>query len=580
MSEDKKGFFPKSKTRKINSLKYPNFKQWTKIPKLLSKKEKLLLGVFGALILLSCVALHTVNFYKTANKIPAEGGEYTEGALGQPQFINPILAIQNEIDTDLTELVFSGLFKYTENREIIPDIVESWEISEDKKTYSLKIRNNLLWHDEEKLTSQDILFTFQTITDPLYSSPLKESLESAECQIENDLELKFILKEPYAPFLYNLTFKILPQHIWKDIPPSSFRLASGNLKPIGSGPYKFENLSKDKDGFIHWISLKKWENYYGKIPLISTATFKFFKDQESLFKAYNKKEILGISKLPFDYSSSIQNPESAQIFEVKPFQYFAVFFNNSNNWLKDKNIRLSLVKAINKDTLISQVFSSEAEKLAGLPCCNATEYESLSFSTEEAGEILNAAGFIDQDQDGIKEKTIGSETKKLELSFITADQDWLIKSAEILKSEWEQLGFKINLEIKNLAQLQNETLKNRQFDLFLFGQSLGAEPDPYAFWHSSQKDFPGLNLSMFSSPEADKILESLRTTYDPFEKNNLCLQLRDILNSEIPALFLFNPKRKFLINKKIKNVAFGEFRLPQARFANISSWYIKTKYER
>lgn len=580
MSKDdnQKRFFPKLSSKGVRSLKWPNWSQWKKITNLLGRKEKILLGFFLILILFSAYAAHLRNNYKNSDKAAASGGEYTEGMIGQPQYLNPALASASDIDSDITELLFSGLFKYSETGEFLNDLAKDYSISEDKKTYTVNLKDNVLWHDGEKLNSKDVVFTVQTIANPDYKSPLQQSLQSVECQAENDLSVSFILKEPYAPFLRNLTFKILPAHIWQSFSPANFQLASPNLKPTGSGIFQFKNLAKGKDGFIYSITLERFENYYQEKPFLKTVTFKFYQSEEELLNAYGKKEILGISKAPDNYKKGMQNVEDANDFKIKLPQYFAIFFNQeSNKILKEKNIRTALAAAVDKDSLINQTFTNNAERLDScIPFSKNDTYKKINFSLDETKTMLEVAGWKDADGDNIRDKA----SVKLEFSLATADQPQLIKLAELIKSMWENIGVKVNLNIKSISDLQNNVIRNRDYDMLIFGQSLEEDPDPYAFWHSSQKNYPGLNLAMFSNPEADKILEAIRKEFDPAIKTDYYSHLENIITEEAPAIFLFSLNREYLINKKIQGVEIGNISTAPSRFSKINKWYIKTKYER
>lgn len=568
------------KNRKFRALKWPKLAQWKKINAVLSKKEKIFTIILAVLILLSSLAIIALKNRKNSIAVPAPGGEYIEGMAGQPQHINPVLAPANDIDSDLAELIFSGLFRYSEKGELINDIASECEISEDKKTYVIALKDGIFWHDGERLDSNDVLFTAQTIANPAYKSPLRQSLESVEFQIENELKIRFILKEPYAPFLHNLTFKILPSHIWQNIPPSSFQLADGNLKPVGSGPFRFESLKKGKDGFIYSITLEKFEEYFQNKPFLQTITFKFFPDEESLLNAYNKKEILGINKISGSYQEKIRRLDSLNIFKTKLPQYFAVFFNpESNKILSDKSIRSLLARSINKDDLANKKLESKVERIDSFASFFYAENETpkiANISIEEAKNALENLGWKDLDGDGIREKS----SQKMEFSLITADHPQLSSSAQFIKEQWESLGIKINLDIKNLPDLQGSAIKNRNYDMLIFGQSLGGDPDLYAFWHSSQKNYPGLNLAMFSSPAADKILESIRKEFNHSAKSIQHAEFQKILSEEYPAIFLFTPYRIYAVNNKVKNIEIGEAPSAANRFAKINNWHIKIKYER
>ena len=224
-------------------------------------------------------------FYLTNTEaVPNRGGNYTEGLLGQPNLINPLFSSINSIDRDLENLLFSRLFRYDENRQLVPDLVGSYEIADDKKSYTIKIKRGVFWHDHnnEELKADDIIFTVHRLLDPQTKSPLFISLNGVTIEKIDDYSFKLNLKEPYAPFLSNLTFGILPAHIWETYQPTGMILAKENLLPIGSGLFQMDKLTKDKKGNILSFVLKRNERYYGPKPYLDKITFKFFNDSGQL----------------------------------------------------------------------------------------------------------------------------------------------------------------------------------------------------------------------------------------------------------------------------------------------------------
>lgn len=556
----------------------------------------------------SLAAISISRSRKESIEVPAFGGEYIEGILGQPRYINPVLEDANEIDSSISHLIFSGLFKYASDGKLAEDIAESLELSEDKKTYSVKIKENIYFHDGEKLTADDVVFTAQIIANPDYNSPLKESLQSVQFEADGEYIVKFILKEAYSLFAHNLTFGILPKHIWEGIHPANFSLAEGNLKPIGSGPFALKKLSRNKNGFIGYINLERFEEYFAQKPFLENVTFKFYSSGEDLLIAYNNKEILGTKNLPEKWEEKI-NKDSSNIFKARLSQYFGIFFNlNSNKTLQDPAARNALSLAIDKKSIIENVFNGEPFQIDLIPFPETFNNLPGQHNPESASAILEEAGWKDSDGDSIREK----EGIKLEFSLATLNQPHLEQTALAIQKDLEKIGAKINVEIKNFSEI-NSLIKERGYEAILFGQTLGIAPDPYAFWHSSQKDYPGLNLSLFSNPESDRILENIRIAPNningeelasaaileelPKEtaaaenasisikqtektREDLYADLQNILAKENPAIFLFSPASIFVINNKIKGVEIEDIYTPSGHFSEILNWHIKTKYER
>lgn len=567
-------------SKKVN---WPTWNQWKKTFSVLSKKEKIVFAIFVSLIFVSL-------FYMISKKLspvsdvptPTEGGTYTEGMIGQPRYINPLLADNSKIDTDITNLIFSGLLKYDANGKIACDAAESFTISEDKKTYTVTMRDGMFWHgnDHQPFNTKDLEFTFNLITDSEYNSSLYENFRSVELFVDNDLTAHFVLKQPYAPFLENLTFKILPKHVWENISLSGFTLASANLWPIGSGPFQIDKLKKNNDGLVRSISLKKFDDFYGEDSFLKNIEFYFYHNKEELLSAYQKKEILGISQLPDNYQDYLPDLSKTNLHQIYLPQFFSIFINQSNNKiLADKSVRIALATSMDRDAIIQKALNNNAlpvdQNILPVPLIDQLNGNVPNpvhpYNKELATSVLDQFGWVDSDDDGVRDK----EELKLEFTLTTSNQEWLIKASEEIKRQWEEIG--INVVIN--TGLQNDTIKNRDYELLLFGQSPIASSDPCAFWHSSQKEYPGINLSLFANPEADKILEDIRITFDENERLKLFTDFQAILTNEIPSIPLLQPFEIFATNQKIGGIDSITFsRYPSSRFVNINQWYIQTKY--
>ncbi|MBI2038454.1 MAG: hypothetical protein HYT19_00840, partial [Candidatus Nealsonbacteria bacterium] len=190
--------------------KWPKHGQWKQFFRVLNKKEKYFL--FSAIILFSLSAIFLlVNFYFENTKIvPKQGGNYTEGVIGQPRLINPIFAPANDTDRDLSELIFSGLLKYDYQGKLVPDLAKDYQVSEEGKVFEFNLRENSFWQDGKPSTADDVVFTIKTIQNPDYKSPLRPSWLGVEVEKISDIKVRFTLKNSSAIFLENTTLKILP----------------------------------------------------------------------------------------------------------------------------------------------------------------------------------------------------------------------------------------------------------------------------------------------------------------------------------------------------------------------------------
>ncbi|MDP2930535.1 MAG: ABC transporter substrate-binding protein [bacterium] len=394
--------------------------QYRRIFEVLSRKEKNIFLALGLISIISLIVLGTSLYFRTTHVEPATGGTLIEGVIGQPRFINPVLASANDVDRDLSELTFAGLMKYADTGEIIPELASGYEIKDNGKTWEVTLKENLVFQDGSPLTVEDVIFTVKTIQDPEYKSPLRPNWLGVETEMISDSIIRFKLKNSYPPFIENLTLKIIPKNIWKEISPENFTLAIFNLKPIGSGPYKVAKVlqEKDKTGRIKSIELEINPKYAGgALPKIKKITFVFFDNEENLIKAAKKQKIETLV-LPSPKQKDLLTQKHFLVNKFNLPRYFAVFLNPGNQLLKEKGVRQALNYAVNKREIIERALDNNGSPVDSpiLPLLfGLNEPETtLKFSFKKANELLDKAGFKINPETNVREKTV---ERKLTFEF-------------------------------------------------------------------------------------------------------------------------------------------------------------------
>ena len=321
--------------------RFPTIHQWQKFPNVLNKKERYFVIVIVILIIVSAFGWIIAHKLTTTIVAPNFGGSFTEGIVGSPQYINPILSQASDSDRDVTELIFSGLTKYNSKGEIVPNLAQEYKIGDNGKTYEFILRNDIKWHDGEKFTADDVVFTINRIQNPDFRSPLRVSWSGVEIEKIDDYKIKFKLKNAYAPFLANTATGIIAKHIWEKITPANFSLMPENLEPIGTGPYKLTQIKKDKDGFVSYIKLEAFGDYDSeRRPFINKINLNFYPDEITAIKAYNRGQIDNLSLISIKNKSLIKGENRSNIEKLVLPRYFAVFFNQSKSKaLSDKVVR-------------------------------------------------------------------------------------------------------------------------------------------------------------------------------------------------------------------------------------------------
>jgi len=593
----------------LSPSKIPSMSQIKYLKMFLSPRESLIMKICLGVIALN-LAFLGVRFYQTHLKtVPITGGEYREGLVGAPKYINPLYASLNDVDMDISQLVFSSLFKRDREGKLIGDLAENYKASPDGKAYDLKIKENVKWQNGENFTVDDIIFTFSAIQDSEYKSPLRASFGGVQLEKIDDQNIRFTLAEPYAAFLDLLTFGIIPQGVWQQIPPNSARLAELNFKPIGSGPYKFKSLVKDKNGNIKAINLALNDDYFGAKPYIKDISFDFYPAYEEMIAALNDNQIDGINYLPKNLKSSLVAVDSYNFNKLNLPLLTAVFFNPTNNGiLADKRIRQALDYALAKAQIVNETLGKDDYNLIDSPISPDSLFyfsgiKKYEYNLDQANKLLKDSEWqlaeitdeaikkAEEDKNSkdaaIKAKAdtilamgkgkwlVNKGGKYLTLKLTTVDVDEDSKVAQAIKDNWEKIGVKVQVELLPVDEIQN-TIRAKSYEALLYGITLGADPDPYAYWHSSQIE-KGLNIASFSNKTVDALLEDARATTNAETRKSKYKQFQEIIADEVPAIFIYSPLYDYIQSKSIKNYGMVKIYSPADRLSDINEWYLKTK---
>lgn len=567
---------------------WPTKNQWQQFFDISSRREKYLTALFGLIVIIGVIVLGTWFYFNFTEIKPKHAGSINIGIFGSPRFLNPVLNQVNDTDRDLSAVIFSGLMKYDGQGNLINDAAAKYAVGEFGKIYEITLKKDIKWQDGKPLTAEDVIFTLQVIQNPDYRSPLRALWQSIEIEKINDLGVRFKLKNAYAPFLNNLTFGILPKHLWENVAPAQFALHELNLKPIGSGPYKFKKLQKDKNGAIKTLEVETFKNYFGSEPYLTNIVFKFYSSESEVLSAQKKGEINAFNFISAKNLVDLnKNSNGLTVYPIILPRYFAVFFNQSQNpLLADKTIRQALAYATDKKKIVAGVFNGFGQEIDSPVLPGMAEFSDkikiYNFAPEQAKNILMSGGWKDLDNDGFlekekpKEKSKEKEIIKLEITLTTIDWPELTQTAQILQNQWAQIGVKLNLDLKDTAKIQNEVIKPRQYQSLLFGEVLGQKPDLFHFWHSSQTRESGLNLALYENPEVDKLLSGALEDLDENSRIKKVQQAVNLITEDLPAIFLFSPDYIFLAGREIKGIELKNIDMPSSRFSQINQWYTQT----
>ncbi len=517
--------------------------------------------------------------------VPLRGGSISEGIIGTPRFINPILA-NTPADQDLVALIYSGLMRKNTDGTLTPDLATSYTVSKDGLTYVFTLKNNIYFQDGKPVTADDVIFTVNEAKDPTIQSPEEINWSGVTATKIDNKTIQFTLKQPYASFLDNTTLGIMPAHVWSNSP---IELNNANISPIGSGPYMVKSFNKESSGVIDSYELTSFNKFALGEPYIKTMNLYFYSSEDDLISALEDGTVDQISSIT-PLNADILKERNYEIESSVLPRVFGLFFNQNQNILfTDKVVTNAINQAIDKNNIVQQVLFGYGSVIDGPIPASLMETEEISPANDlSRGQIIqNIQNSLAKDgwvkgPDGFLQKTTTSKTKKtavtpLEFSISTGNAPELAKTAELIQEDLATVGIKVDIKTFDVGNLNQSVIRPRNYDALLFGEIVNHESDLFAFWHSSQRKDPGLNVAMYTNAKVDQILEEAPTTIDEQTRDKEYTQFETQIEQDMPAVFLYSPNFIYVVSPNVKGLSIDHISSPSDRFANVYSWYTETQ---
>lgn len=497
---------------------------------------------------------------------PAAGGVYSEGVVGELNNFNPIYA-SGDANQAAARLMFSSLYKYDTQGNLVPDIAKDLTVSDDSMIYTVKIRQDVFWHDGNQLDAEDVVFTFQSIQNPQTRSPLVDSWRNIEVSQVDRFTIQFKLPNRFAPFQHSLIAGIIPKRAFEDMQPADIRTANFNQAPIGTGPFKFRGLDIESGQ----LEMVRNTDYYAKPPFLNHFVLHAFSSTEELKSSFEDGALTGI----VDTQSVLEgSSEDYQKFRLPITNSVFAFFRNTSKPLDQKNVRKALVSSVNRQDLVSSLGLNEGISrspiLAEHPGFNKKQTQ-VELELKKVSAILDNAGWK-KGKDGIRTK--GGE--RLSIDLVTQNSGEFPKVSKYLAENWQKIGVETKVTLLSLDDLRGSYISSHNYDVLLFGIAIGADPDVYAYWHSSQAIEGGFNFSEYKSKLADESLEAGRTRLDPELRAAKYQAFVKQWLSDYPSLSLYRTSLNYYQSQNV--IGFEPRRIidPADRFNSVQDWAIKT----
>lgn len=592
--------FEDLKTRLTKHREMPRLSLFERTLRALSPGEWLFLHALTVALVISTLALLAFANAAVSVITPAPGGSFTEGVVGSARFINPLLALSGG-DKDLTALVYSGLMRATPEGDLIPDLASHYEISEDGTTYTFTLRDGLTFHDGTPLSSEDVLFTIQRVQNPDTKSARRANWEGVSVSAPDARTVVFTLPHAYAPFLDNTTLGILPKHLWQDVSADEFPFHPLNTRPVGSGPYKLKDLVENATGVATRYELTSFGGFALGRPYIKGISFLFYPNEEELVGAFNAGHIDALAGISPSKVEGLTRSNTYIARSPLP-RTFGIFFNqNKNEALADASVREALGAALDKERIVNDVLrgygvvlnspippgvlgtSAAASPLPLAKEILGTTTSTMSENAENARAILKKGGWTftpageGTAQTGESTGVWKKKNTVLALTLATADEPALSETADMIAAAWRRAGISVETHVYPLSELNSVVLRPRNYDAILFGEVVGRTLDLFAFWHSSQRNDPGLNLALYTNTKADSLLSKARSTTNKREREKLYEQFTEYVTEDRPAVFLYAPEFIYVVRGRIGGIKLGALTQPSERYLNVYEWYTDTE---
>ena len=541
-------------------------------------------------VLVITLFISTLLILQSINKslmvsIPLRGGSISEGIIGTPRFINPILA-NSPADLDMVSLIYSGLMRKNPDGTLSLDLAKKYDMSKDGLTYTFTLKDKIYFQDGKPVTADDVIFTVNEAKDSIIKSPRKIDWDGVTAAKINDTTIVFTLKQPYPSFLENATLGIMPSYLWNS---SVIELNDANTSPVGSGPYMIKSVAKESSGVIDSYELAPFKKFILGEPFIENLSLHFYSNEDDAINALENNVVDQISSIT-PLNADILKERNYQIESSVLPRVFGLFFNqNQNHLFTDKVITNAIDQAIDKDKIIREVLYGYGVAIDEPIPPNMTAYQTPdNINNISRDKILqNVQNNLAKDgwlkgPDGFLQKTTTDKNKKkttntLEFSISTGNAGELAKAADLIKQDLSDIGIKVDVKTFEVGNLNQSVIRPRNYDALLFGEIINHESDLFAFWHSSQRKDPGLNVAQYTNAKVDKILEDASITIDEQSRIKKYTQFEDEIKKDMPAVFLYSPNFIYVVSQNLKGLSINNITSPKDRFSNIYLWYTETQ---
>lgn len=533
-----------------------------------SPGDKILFYFLAALVAIASLSGLYALEQSLLTVVPAYGGNLVEGTVGSPRFINPLLAI-SDADRDLSTLTYAGLMGLSGSGELVPVLADSYAVSESGKVYTFVLRDSAKFSDGSPVTAADVAFTIQRAQSPSLKSPEYANWSGVAVEVVDQRTVRFTLNKPYAPFLGLTVLGILPSRLWQSISDEEFPFSELETNPVGAGPFTVGSISRNASGLIKSVRLDANPHYALGRPYLDHIRFDFYQSTEDLGSARASGAIESAHGL------GVSGAHSAPYARV-----FGVFWNPSEKQVYARSeVRKALSLALPRHAIVEDALGGYATAIIGpLPpggSVRPTPVPQLSNPTAAAAQILQKSGWA---YDGSARAWKNAVAKQVlgTITLRTSNVAELKSVASAVKTAWEQLGIRVDVELYEPGDLSQNVIRPRKYEALLYGMVIGRDQDLYAFWDSQERNDPGLNIALYANKTVDTLLEDARSSGDRRKRASYLQRIEDLIAADYPAAFIYAPAFTYATPSDLRGVALPQIITTSDRFASVAKWYRAT----
>lgn len=474
------------------------------------------------------------------------------GWAGSPDTLNPGMAILTEAYT-MFELVYDSMYDLNLDGSFKLSLAESATVSDDGIVWTFKIRDGIKWHDGQPLTAEDIAWTYNLYKDtpeyPYLNGYYTTYFDTIEATDNNEVVLTLTEAIPNIEsqlvFLY-----ILPKHIWENVD----KLEYTNTEMIGSGPFKMTEYVQNE--FVHLTANK---DYFGGAPKIDEVIFQTFENQDALVQAIKTGQVDMITEMPNTAAESLKSEKDIELVVGAPLApgVTDIIFNQvdpencpaegglctGHPALRDRNVRLALAHATDKQNLIDVILLGLGKPgLTLIPDGlgvwyndSITDYE---FDVAKANQILDDAGYIDADGDGIRDMPDGSRPLTFRLNW-PSDSIPAPRMAELLAEMWGKVGISLETQAVDPDALTAQCCPAFDFDIMIWGWASDPDPSSLLYVYTSEGIPTGSSETGYSNPEYDALYAKQQVELNFDARKQLVWDMQKIVHDDVVYIIPF-----------------------------------------